>query len=274
MRIDAHQHFWTLARADYGWLTPETGPLYRDYGPEDLMPLLSRNGINRTVLVQAAPTLAETHYLMALAKTHDFVAGMVGWVDMAAPDAPAVIRELARQPKFVGIRPMIQDIADPDWMLGDDLTPAFRALVETGLTFDALVRPQHLGSLETLLARHRDLKCIVDHGAKPRIADQRIDDWADDLGRIAARTGAYCKLSGLVTEAGETYGPGDIAPYATVILNAFGARRVMWGSDWPVLTLAGDYDGWLAMAEGLVGHLSAEEQREVFGGTARRFYGL
>lgn len=274
MRIDAHQHFWSLARGDYGWLTPDAGPLYRDYEPRDLAPLLSRNGIDRTVVVQAAPTVAETAYLTTLAQAHEVIAGVVGWVDMAADDAPAAIRALARAPKAVGIRPMIQDIADPDWMLADALTPAFRALVDAGLTFDALVRPHHLAALHTLLRRHPDLRCVVDHGAKPRIADGLIDDWAGDIERIAAETGAYCKLSGLLTEAGRPCGLDDVAPYAGRILAAFGADRVMWGSDWPVVTLAADYDGWLAMATRLVAHLPADQQGDVFGGTARRFYGL
>lgn len=274
MRVDSHQHFWTIERGDYGWLTPEIGPIYRDYGPADLAPNLVRNAIDRTVLVQAAPSVAETHYLLDLAAANDFIAGVVGWVEMSAPDAAELIRSIAENSKLLGIRPMIQDIADPDWMLGETLTPAFEAMLECALTFDALVLPQHLENLRRLLNRYPDLKCVIDHGAKPRIAEKLIDEWATDMGRIASETGAFCKLSGLLTEAGARTAIEQIAPYAQIILDTFGPQRTMWGSDWPVLELAGDYDGWFAMANSLTAGLSDSDRAEIFGGTARRFYGI
>ena len=156
--IDAHQHFWRLARGDYGWLTPEQAVLYRDFEPTHLAPLMKAAGIGRSIVVQAAPSLEETHFLLALAKQTPWVAGVVGWVDLERPDAPEVLAEIARDARLRGVRPMIQDIPDPDWMLGRQLLPAFNALVAQDLALDALVRPVHLPKLLTLLEAHPELR--------------------------------------------------------------------------------------------------------------------
>jgi L-fuconolactonase len=206
-RIDAHQHFWRLARGDYGWLTPARGSIYRDFEPADLAPLLARTGVRATVLVQAAPTVAETEFLLTLAAETPFVAGVVGWAPLDAPDAPALIARLAANPRLRGLRPMIQDIPDPDWMLGPALEPALRTLVELDLALDALVRPGHLPHLLRLLDRHPGLRVVVDHGGKPEIADGRLDPWAADMRAIARETDAVVKLSGLATGARLDGGP-------------------------------------------------------------------
>ena len=172
-RVDAHQHFWRLDRADYGWLTPAQAPIYRDFEPADLAPLLARAGIDATVLVQAAPTVAETRFLLELAAATPAVAGVVGWAPLAAPNAPDVVAELARAPHLKGLRPMIHDIPDVDWMLGPALAPGLRAIAASDLVFDALVRPPHLPNLRRLLDRHPDLRVVIDHGAKPEIGEGR-----------------------------------------------------------------------------------------------------
>jgi L-fuconolactonase len=272
--IDAHQHFWSLARGDYGWLRPELAPLYRDFLPADLAPLLAASGVHETIAVQAAPTVAETRYLLELAHGTPWIAGVVGWVDLEAPDAPSVIEALATDEKLVGVRPMIQDIADPSWMLRADLAPALRALERSGLTFDALVRPLHLRPLLALLERHPDLQVVVDHAAKPEIAGGAFEPWASELALVARETRACCKLSGLLTEAGSDRGLERLRPWAEHVLASFGAGRVMWGSDWPVVNLAGDYAGWRRTAEALLAPASAAERERVFGGTAARFYGV
>ncbi len=177
-RIDAHQHFWNPRRGDYGWLTPAVGPIYRDFMPEDLAPTLTRLGIDGTILVQAAPTVAETIYMLDIAANTPFVAGVVGWVDFTAPDAPDMIARLARDPLLVGLRPMIHDIADDDWMLRDDLAPALHAMTAHGLVFDALVRPRHLPRLARFVTRYPNLAVVIDHGAKPDIRNRAQDDRA------------------------------------------------------------------------------------------------
>ncbi len=272
MRIDAHQHFWTLARGDYGWLTEKLQPIYRDFGPGDLAPLLTRAGIDKTIIVQAAPTVAETEFMLSIARIAPFVAGVVGWADFAAPDAPKVIASLAADPLLVGLRPMIHDIADDDWMLREDLNPAYRALIDQNLVFDALVRPQHLSRLDMLLRRYPHLNVVVDHAAKPLIRDRRLDPWRDDMAAIAAHPNAACKMSGLATEAAPEWTADDLQPYVDHIVRIFGADRILWGSDWPVLNLAGGYDRWTNATDILLAGLSDSERSAVLGENAARIY--
>ena len=273
-RIDAHQHYWTIQRDDYGWLKPALKPLYRDYQPADLAPLLADGAIVRTVLVQAAPTVAETRYILELADRNDSVAGVVGWIDMSSGSAAHDLAALAENPRLVGIRPMIHNIEDPAWIVRPELAEATEAVIERGLCFDALVRPVHLPYLLEFLQRHPDLKTVIDHGAKPDIADGRWQPWADSMSEIAEKTRAYCKLSGLLTEAAPTQGYDELEPYMAHLLSVFGPKRLMWGSDWPVLNLAGNYRDWLSMAERFLLRLGPQEQAQVLGGNAARFYGL
>jgi L-fuconolactonase len=270
--IDAHQHFWRLDRGDYGWLTPALAPIFRDFGPGDLAPILARHGIGRTILVQAAPTAAETAYLLGIARTTPFVAGVVGWIDFEAPDAPDVVARLAGDPRLVGLRPMVQDIADDDWLLRPSHAPVFEAIVAHGLVFDALVLPRHLPRLARVLERHPRLVVVVDHGAKPGIRAGEIDRWRADMATIAAHPRAHCKLSGLVTEASPGAGLDVLAPYIDTLLGLFGAARLLWGSDWPVVELAGGYDRWRAMALAALATLAPDARAEVLGGTAARVY--
>ena len=272
MKIDAHQHFWQVERGDYGWLTPELGVLYRDYGPADLTPLLKRSGVDGTVLVQAAPTLAETEFLIGLAEQNSFIKGVVGWVDFESPNVVEDIERLAKSPHLVGLRPMIQDIEDIDWMLKPQLNPAFEALIGADLTFDALVFPKHLSNLQKLLARYPSMRVVIDHGAKPRIADKEFDAWAEDMSALAKNTEAFCKLSGLITEAASDWQPEDLAPYIDHLISSFGTDRLIWGSDWPVLNLASNYNDWYDLAQRYFD--DSNYMRQVFGGNACRAYKL
>lgn len=274
MRIDAHHHLWTLARGDYGWMSPDLAPIYRDFSAEDLAPLLTAAGIDRTILVQAADTVAETEFMLSLADETPFIAGVVGWVDMEVPDAIATLERLAKNPHFKGIRPMIQDIADDDWILRPALDRTFEALVAMDLRFDGLVLPRHLPRLLHRLRRHPELKCVIDHGAKPALATGDLDTWSKDMRRIADQTTAFCKLSGLVTEIGPDWSLLKLEPARDTILEAFGARRTMFGSDWPVLNLASDYRTWVSTADTLVSDLSDTERAALWGGTAAEFYGI
>lgn len=273
-RIDAHQHFWSLARGDYGWLTPELRELYHDFLPKDLAPMLAAQKIEATVLVQAAPTIAETRFMLSLADDHSFIKGVVGWVDFEQVDAPAQIANLTKHPALVGLRPMIQDIVDPNWMLRDDLTPAFLALIAQDLTFDALTLPVHLGNLRHLLARHPDMRVVINHGSKPLIRDDIMLPWATEMSALAQDTQAYCKLSGLVTEANADWSPADLKPYLDHLLTTFGPERLIWGSDWPVCTLASTYERWIATTDTLLSGLTPDERNAILGGNAARAYNL
>ena len=272
MTVDAHFHCWQLARGDYGWLTPALAPIYRDVAVSDWQAQSMPHGVTGGVLVQAAPTEAETAFLLAQADAHPAVLGVVGWVDLAASDAPARIENLVRHPRLKGLRPMLQDIDDPQWILQPSLAPALQAMVEAGLVFDALVKPAHLAPLLTLAGRHPDLCIVIDHAGKPDIAAGQWQPWADGMARLALQTGVYCKLSGLLTEAGPA--PGAVQPWAAHVLACFGADRLVWGSDWPVLESAGSYAQWWAETRQLLNHLSLQAQRAVMDGNARRLYRL
>ncbi|MGO4407412.1 amidohydrolase [Bosea sp. RAF48] len=271
-RIDSHQHFWRLARGDYGWLTPALKPIYRDFEPADLAPHLAEHDIASTILVQAAPTEAETRFLLDLAAATPFVAGVVGWADFEAPDAPARIAALAADPLLVGLRPMVQDIADPHWLARPELAPAFAALKQHGLVFDALVKPPQIPALLTLLERETELPVVIDHGAKPDLAGADLSDWRGGIAALAARPNTACKLSGLVTEAGPGWTDAALAPAVAHLLACFGPERLLWGSDWPVATLAASYGQWRAAAERLTATLSEPERAALFGGNAARIY--
>ena len=274
MRIDAHQHFWSLGRGDYDWLTPELSILYRDFKPNDLAPLLDQHQIEGTVLVQASPTLAETNYLLSLANKHDFIKGVVGWVDFESFDVIQTINELAKDPKIVGLRPMIQDIEDVDWMLNAEFTPVFNAIKNNNLVFDALTKPIHLPNLRRLLLRHPKLRAVIDHGSKPVIAAREFEPWAVEMALIAKTSKACVKLSGLVTEAKENWSIDDLKPYVDHLFTYFGADRIIWGSDWPVCNLASDYTQWCETTEEILNELSTEERAAVLGGNAMRVYSL
>jgi L-fuconolactonase len=275
MRIDAHQHFWRPSRGDYGWLTPEAHPaICRKFLPADLEPLLLDAGVERTVLVQAAASAAETDYLLGLAAETPFVAGVVGWADFEAPDAPQTIAALAGRPKLVGLRPMLQDLDDDAWILRPTLAPALDAMEDSSLTFDALVTPRHLPHLAKLLADRPGLRVVIDHGAKPAIASGGLDGWAVRMRAIAAGTTACCKLSGLVAEAGEKWTEAALKPYVDVLLEAFGPARLMWGSDWPVVNEAGGYAAWHAAAAALTESCSQADRDMILGGSAETFYGI
>ena len=276
MHIDAHQHYWDPARGDYGWLTPDLDQLYRTFGPADLAPLRERADVQRTVVVQAAPTVEETRYLLDLARDDASIAGVVGWVPMLARDVPDLIAELARHPKFKGIRPMLQDLPNDDWIANPDLAPAVEALIAHDLAFDALIFARHVDALETFVTRFPTLRIVIDHGAKPPIRDGRSgwQSWADGITRLASLPHVHCKLSGLATEAAPGWTEATLQPYVDHLLQSFGPARLMWGSDWPVLNLNGDYLLWHSVANTLLAGLSDAERDAVFGANAATFYRL
>ena len=277
IRIDAHQHYWNPARGDYHWMPPEDPILARTYAPNDLEPELKACGIEATVLVQAAATVCESEYLLGIADATPSVAGVVGWVNFEEHTDRRTLERFAGHPKFVGVRPMIQDIPDVNWMLRDDVQWGYRAIKDLDLSFDALGFPRHLGNFLTILGRYPKMRTVVDHCMKPQIrdhSDENFRHWAEGMRRIAAETGAYCKLSGLVTEANEQWSVEDLKPYFGHILEVFGCDRIMWGSDWPVCRLRTEYSGWFAAAECLTEGVSASERAQIFGGNAARFYRL
>lgn len=278
MIIDSHVHFWQLARGDYDWMmgpgTEGLAPIKRDFGVEDLRPHSRAAGVDKVLLVQAAATVAESEFLLRQADTCPEVAGVVGWIAMDASDGVASLEELAAHWAFKGVRPMIHDIPDVDWMLGRALEDAFATLIRLDLTFDCLVRPVHLSNLLALLRRHPDMRAVICHGAKPDIAAGGFARWAEDMALLAQDTSAFCKLSGLITEAGPDWSVEGLRPYVDHLLAVFGSRRLIWGSDWPVLTLTADYGEWWAAVGSLLADLAPDERAQILGGNAVRAYRL
>lgn len=276
MTIDAHQHFWCLERGDYGWITADVPELHRDFLPRDLLPHLDACGIDRTVLVQAAPTVQETRFLLELADAEPRVAGVVGWVDLGADDARATIDALAAHPRLLGIRPMLQDIDDTDWVLSAGVLDALAHVAASGLRLDALIQPRHLDTVDALARRLPTLPIVIDHVAKPVMQAGVPPEaaWLDGMARLAGHPRICCKLSGMATEFGAGWRAASLAPFADAVLERFGADRVMWGSDWPVLELVGSYEQWYDAAETLARALDDDERAALFGRTAARFYGL
>ncbi|MEM8690959.1 MAG: amidohydrolase family protein [Pseudomonadota bacterium] len=279
MRIDAHHHLWQPVRGDYDWMPKDIEVLNRPYAPRDLAPHLNGQRIDGTVLIQAAASVEETEYMLGLADATDSIKGVVGWINFEQPSHLHHLKRLAKHPKFKGVRPMIQDIPDVDWMLRDDVQWAYRALVDLDLTFDALGFPQHILNFLTLAERYPDLQLVYDHCMKPQIRDAMagedvFSEWAAGMSRLAGETEGCCKFSALLTEADIGWSIDDIRPFALHVLAAFGADRVMWGSDWPVCRVRAEYDVWFEVAEALTAHLSEEERADIFGGTAARFYRL
>lgn len=277
MRIDAHQHYWSPAYSDYGWLedTPALHAIHRDFAPADLLPLLDRAGIDGTVLVQAAPTEAETWRLLTLAADPaSRVRAVVGWTDLAAPDAPLRIRRLAQAPLLKGLRPMLQDLPDTQWILDTRLEPAIGTMTELGLRLDLLIKAQQIETALTFAQRHPELPMVIDHAAKPDIAHGQFEPWASRMAEFARSTDVHCKLSGLATEAAPGWDAAALRPYVDHLLQHFGPSRLMWGSDWPVLNLAGSYEQWVNASQALVNALSPSEQDAIMGANAARFYGI
>lgn len=270
MIIDAHQHFWLLKDRNGGWPPADLEAIHRDFLPGDLVPEIAAAGVTGTVLVQSLPRVEDTRFMLGLAEKNDFILGVVGWVDMKAADASKVIEDLAKSPKLKGLRPMLQDIEDENWIDDPALEPAVETMIAHGLVFDALVMEPHLSALHAFARRHPSLPVVIDHGAKPRIAEGHFRDWRHAMLRLAELDNVCCKLSGLLTEAGDQ-DPRALRPYIETILELFGSQRVIWGSDWPVVNLAGSYSAWIAQCRKIV---PGDEHNAVFGENARRFYRL
>lgn len=273
LRIDAHQHFWLLANRAGQWPQPELAEIHRDFLPDQLEPLLRQHGISGSVLVQSLPSMSDTLFLLGLADRHAFVRAVVGWADLKAANAEQQIQLLASHPKMRGLRPMLQDLAD-DWIDDPLLAPAVAAMQRHRLSMDALVLPRHLPALLRFAERYPDLPIVIDHAAKPQIASAALEPWRASITRLAALPQVYCKLSGLVTEAVADWQVAQLQPYASHVLEVFGAQRVIWGSDWPVVRLAGDYGRWLEATDVLLGDLDPLQRQQVMGLNAQRFYRL
>ncbi|MFC4307278.1 amidohydrolase family protein [Cohnella boryungensis] len=276
MRIDAHQHYWRIDRGDYGWITPELPVLYRDLLPEQLKPHLDKHRIDGTIVVQAAPTLAETEYILSLADKEESIVGVVGWLDLHDPAHRDHFERFSGHRKFVGFRTMIQEMPDAERILEPGYVEALRGYADAGVPVDLLVLSHQLEPLARLLDQVPNLRGVIDHLAKPPIAEGRMEPWLTSMTEIAKHEGIYCKLSGMVTEADHgNWRHEQFVEYIRHMIALFGPKRLMFGSDWPVCLLAASYDQVIEVLErSLPPDWGETERAGLYGLNAKEFYKL
>jgi L-fuconolactonase len=274
-RLDSHQHFWRYAPDQYPWMSDRMASLRRDFLPADFRSLLERIGFDGSIAVQARQSLEETDWLLDLADGHAFVRGVVGWVDLRAPDVRERLKSYSRRPRLVGVRHVVHDEPDDNFILTREFRRGISALGEFGLAYDLLLFPRHLPAATRLAREFPAQPFVVDHIAKPAIARGVTEPWSSDLRRLAELPNVHCKLSGLVTEAvWADWRPDDFRAYLDVIVDAFGAGRLMIGSDWPVCTVSGDFVATMGLVMGYLDLFPAADRDGVFGGNCARFYGI
>ena len=273
MTVDAHQHFWRYEPREYAWIDERMGALKRDFLPSDLEPLIGKQGIDRTIAVQACQTTAETGWLLELAAAHTFIAGVIGWVDLQADDVEARVERAARNGKLVGVRHVVQSEPDDRFLLRPAFGRGIATLARHGLVYDLLIYPRHLAVASEFVGHFENQTFVLDHLAKPDIRGRAIDGWARDLRRLAQHPHVWCKVSGLVTEAdGDRWTPGDLEPYLDVAFDCFGPSRLIAGSDWPVCTLAADYSRTMTVLSDYLQRRTLQERAAVLGGNAQKVW--
>jgi len=274
VRIDSHQHFWRYTAARDTWITDEMSILKRDFLPEELLPKLDAGGFAGSIAVQTSQSDAETSFLLDLADRNPAIRGVVGWVDLCAPDVPAHLEKYSRAAKLCGFRHIAQAEAD-DFLLREDFSRGIAAPEQFDFTYDILIYERQLPAAIALVERHPQQRFVVDHLAKPAMRAKHMAFWARGMRVLAANPNVYCKASGLVTEADwKSWRADEFTPYLDVVFEAFGPDRVMFGSDWPVCLLAATYAQVTQLIEDYVRVLPGADQEKVFGGNAMRFYGL
>ena len=276
MILDTHHHLWKVDRGDYYWMTGDFQALRRDYLPDDLRPLLRKAGVTKTIVVQAAPTLAETDFLLALAEETDFIAGVCGWLDMESDSFSRDLERYRAHPYFAAIRPMIQDLPDDRWILRPQVLANLKHLAAEKFPFEFLLYPRQMSAVIEAIEEVPGLHCVIDHISKPVIREGMIEPWKSNIARMATRPNVFCKLSGMITEARhDAWTPDDLRPYIEHVFDCFGVERLLFGSDWPVCLLAGDYAEVINALRTVLGpRLDRDATDKLFYGNGARFYGI
>ena len=273
--IDSHHHFWDLTRLEYPWMPPDPSIVRQNYLPPDLKPEIEAVGIDRTVIVQAHQSIEEARFLLDIANETDFVAGVVAWVDVQSPNVGSDLDSLIDYGPLVGIRHQVEDDPNDDWLVVNETIRGLKEIAARGLAYDMLVRPRHMKHVPTVAGRVPELRMVIDHIAKPLIAEGVMEPWASDMTEIANIPGVYCKVSGMVTEADhDNWKVDHLRPYVEHVREQFGMDRLMLGSDWPVCLLASSYQRVFEAAIEAIGPLTEQEKSEFLGGNAARFYKL
>jgi L-fuconolactonase len=278
MRLDSHQHFWLYDEREYSWIDDGMAALRRDFTPSDLEPLLRAHGFEGAITVQVRQSLEETQYLLRLAEENELIRGVVGWVDLRSPGVRLDLERFRTYPRFVGVRHVVQDEPDDRFLLGEAFLRGVAVLGELDLTYDVLVYHRHLPAVFEFVSRLPDQRLVLDHIAKPAIARAELEPWATWIRKVARFENLYCKVSGMVTEAswrkGGRWKKSDFTPYLDVVLEAFGPRRLLYGSDWPVCIVAGSYESVVEIVRDFIEPLTSAEKERILGGTAVEAYRL
>ena len=275
--IDSHQHFWDPSRGDYHWMPKDNPILNRKYEVKDLSEVSESIDLHKTILVQAAATNAETEYMLHIAESSNLVCGVVGWVNFEDKNQLNQLKIFSKHPKFIGVRPMIQDIPDENWVLNKNFDIFFKSIIDLDLSFDALGFPIHLENFYIIASKYPTLRFVIDHLMKPKICNNKKEEfihWQKGMCKLSKLDNVYCKFSGMVTEACENWNEQDLKPYVDEILKLFTNKKIMWGSDWPVCNLRTNYLGWYNAAINLTNELSLAEKQNIFYNNSKNFYKL
>jgi L-fuconolactonase len=274
-RIDAHHHLWRYHRDEYGWIKENMRAIARDFLPADLERETTACNIAGTIVVQARQCLEETSWLLELAEQAELIRGVVGWAPIASPELPGILNEWQSARKLKALRHIVQDEPDEQFLLRREFNTGICQLRKFSLVYDILIYEKHLPAAIAFVDRHPNQVFVLDHVAKPRISEREMEPWRKSIRELGRRENVFCKLSGMVTEADWTnWQPADLQPYFDVVLEAFGPKRLMAGSDWPVCLLAASYSRWWTTLQGLLRPLSTAEQDLIFGGVANSVYSL
>jgi len=275
MQIDSHQHFWRFNTEEFDWITEEMKTLKRDFLPEDLFKELSATGFQGSVTVQARQTLEETAWLLKLADEHSFIKGVVGWVELCSQNVERQLSQFSTNKKFVGVRHIAQDEPDENFLLRHEFLNGVKYLQNFNLTYDILIYPKQLRTAIRFVEQFPGMRFVLDHIAKPFIKKKIISPWKEEITELSKFPNLFCKVSGMVTEADwKNWKPDDFIPYLDIVFGAFGADRIMLGSDWPVCTIAGSYRNVMGIMLEYIKTFSSEEQSAILGGNAVRAYNL
>jgi L-fuconolactonase len=275
MTLDSHQHFWKYTKENHGWINDDMAVIRRDFLPQDLKPILKDNNIDGCIAVQADQSLEETNFLLQLANENSFIKGVVGWVDLRATDIHNQLEDLQQETILKGFRHIVQGEADSNFLLRPDFLKGISYLERNNFTYDILVFPHQLGATLEFVKKFPNQKFVIDHIAKPYIKDSFFDGWALLMKEIAKQENVFCKLSGMATEADiKVWTPQQLEPYMQLVLESFGSNRIMYGSDWPVCLVAGDYNKIKNIATDFIKYLSKTEQENIMGNNATKFYNL
>ncbi len=275
MIVDAHQHFWKYNRQTHAWINEEMAIIRKDFGPEELAPIYAENAIDACVVVQADQTLEETDFLLKLSDENDFIKGVVGWVDLRAANINEVLSAYGNKDKLKGFRHIVQGETDPEFLLKPAFLNGIKALANNDYTYDLLVFPHQLEASIAFVKKFPNQKFVIDHIAKPNIKEGLFEEWSQHMQKIAQFPNVSCKLSGMITETDyQQWTPAQIEPYMQWVLDIFGTNRLMYGSDWPVCLVAGNYAQVKMLVKNFISTLSTTEQAHIMGGNAIKFYNL